>query len=285
VSNGKIKSNSITSGYIKNHGIKNIDLGANAVQGNTIANDSVDGNDIKEKTLGQVPSAEIASRAFVADLAGHADVADKAAVADRLSNQFPINRFTLPIGRATVAGFFDSDGPQGTGDTGDDEHSNQRKNVFKVGPVTVVADCKRTSNGDNSAPDDPFTSPGSFEEDGDEAKLLVYTDSGTVTFNSLGNSSRRNIPPGEGDSVPNDTNGNPNQENVGGEGKHMALAAARDPQTAAPERDWKTAYKFGTIYISTDGGTEVLMTAYAGIDVLGVGDNCVFGGQYTVLHA
>ena len=67
-------------------------------------------------------------------------------------------------------------------------------------------------------------------------------------------------------------------------GQHMALAVARDPQQASPEQDWVTAFKASSIYVATSGGTEFAFHAYAGIDVLGVGDRCVFGGVVTLIH-
>jgi hypothetical protein len=196
-------------------------------------------------------------------------------------SQFRVDRTTLPIGRPTVAGVLPN---TTTPKPGDAEKSSQRKVLAKVAGVSLVADCKRTTNGDAAGPDVAPTASGSFDEDGDEAKILIYTDNGTVTFNSLGNSSRRNIVPGEGGPVVKDTNPSSRaQENTGGEGKHMAIAAARDPQTDAPENDWVTAYKVGSIYVAHSSGTEFVFTGYAAIDTLGVGDNCAFGGVLTVV--
>jgi hypothetical protein len=191
-----------------------------------------------------------------------------------VTNETTIDKFTLPIGRATV----DQDG--GAVDAeGDSEKSDQRKEFAKVGPVSLVADCKRTDNGNGGAPDAPFTSPNSFNEDGDEAKVLVYTDSGTVTFNSLGGSSRRNIPPGEGEVGDPDPGAYTQaEESDGGEGAHMGIAAARDPDQTTPEDDWGFAYRVRTLYISHSNGTELIFTGFAGIDVLGADDQCVFGG-------
>jgi hypothetical protein len=193
-------------------------------------------------------------------------------------NEATIDRFTLAIGRPTIEGFF-------TTNPGDDEKSTIRKEMAKVGPISLMADCKRTTNGNDGAPDDPFTSPNSFDEDGDEAKILIYTDSGTVTFNSVGESSRRNIPPGEGASVANDNTGGASQtkEVTGGEGKHMAIKTARDPDQTTPEDDWAFGYRVGTIYINHSGGTQLIFTGYAGIDVLGADDQCVFGGTLKVV--
>jgi hypothetical protein len=186
-------------------------------------------------------------------------------------NEIEIPRTLLPIGRATQ-------NPGGGPPSGDDEKSDQRKELAKVGPVSLVADCKRTDNGNGGAPDAPFTSPNSFNEDGDEAKILVYTDSGTVSFNSLGQSSRRNIPPGEGDLGDLGVVTGQATETNGAEGTHMAIAAARDPDQTAPEDDWAFAYRVGTIYITHSNGTELVFTGYAGIDVLGADDQCVFSG-------
>jgi hypothetical protein len=206
-----------------------------------------------------------------------------------LPADFRVDRFTLPIGRPTIAGI-NAGAPFGTHSTfGDSEKSNQRKEFLHVSGIRMVADCKRTTNGDAAGPDTAPTNPGQFDEDGDEAKILIYADPGeTVTFNSLGNSSRRNIPAGEGSTTPpgdspQGTASSKQQESIGGEGKHMAIAAARDPQQSAPENDWVTAYKIGTIYITTNTGTEMIFTGYAAIDTLGVGDNCGFGGLLKVV--
>jgi len=195
------------------------------------------------------------------------------------SNQATITRTSLPLGRATVPGVI-------AGRPGDDEKSNQRKTLFNVGPVSVVFDCKETTNGDQGDPGDPFTNDTNFDEDGDEGKWEVYTSSGTVNFNSLGSSSRRNIGPGTGTSVPSDTSG-PSAvaaEHTGGEGKHMALAVARDPQQASPEQDWVTAFKAADIYVAHSSGVEFTFHGYVGIDVLGIGDRCVTAGVVTVIH-
>jgi hypothetical protein len=194
-------------------------------------------------------------------------------------NQATVGRTSLPVGQPTIEGPLTS--------PGDNEKSNQRKTLFNVGPVSVVLDCKKTSNGDNSPPEDAFTNPGSFDEDGTEGKLLVYTSSGTETFSSLGASSRRNIPPGQGSpATANDPNGAGAvaAENHGGEGKHMALAVARDPEQAAPERDWVTAFKAADIYVAHSSGTEFSFHGYVGIGVLGVGNRCVSGGVVTIIH-
>jgi hypothetical protein len=281
--NQELKKNSIYSRHIKNRQVKNADLGRNAVQSPNVFDDSLTGADIKELSLGQVPSSIAADNAKVADSAKKADVAD------RLSNQTRIARTVLDIGRPTVPKFgVFSGGGNGDDGPGDAEKSDVRKELFRAGPISVVADCKRTSNGDGANPDDPFTNNGSFDEDGDEAKILVYTDDGTVSFNSAGQSSRRNIPPGEGGPVNNDNQGANGSETAvrevtGGEGKHMALGVARDPQQALPEDDWTYAYQFKSIYIAHSGGTEILLNVYAGIDVLGADDKCVFGGQVTQL--
>ena len=156
-----------------------------------------------------------------------------------VTNETTIDKFTLPIGRATVDGFFNDSPPDDS--PGDDEKSNQRREFAKVGPISMVADCKRTSNGDGGEADDPFTDDFSYnDEDGDEAKVLVYTDNGTISFNSMGQSSRRNIPPGEGESEANDEDPDgysQAEETDGGEGAHMAIAAARDPEQSAPDNE------------------------------------------------
>jgi CARDB len=180
-----------------------------------------------------------------------------------------LDRTVLPLGRATI------DTPGGFGD---DEKSDQRATLANIGGVQLVADCKKTTNGDGGDPDDPPVDNTNTDQDGDEAKILVYTDTGTVTFSSLGESSRKNIPAGEGEAGDPTNDGDQAEETNGGEGTHQAIAAARDPSETAPEDDWAFAYRFSTIYINHSNGTELIFTGYAGIDVVGVGDNCVFSG-------
>ena len=142
-----------------------------------------------------------------------------------------------------------------------------------------MADCKRTTNGDDGDPDDPFTGVNNFDQDGEEAKILIYTDSGTVTFNGPGNSSHRNIPPGEGATEDDEPAATTQADDfTGGEGLHMAIATARDPDQTDPADDFAFAFRVGSIYISHSNGTEMIFTGYAGIDVLGAEDQCVFGG-------
>jgi hypothetical protein len=190
------------------------------------------------------------------------------------SDETVLDRTVLPIGRATAGGGVDG-APVGNGD---DEKSDQRATLANIGGVQLVADCKRTTNGDNSDPDTAPVDDNDTDQDGDEAKILVYTDTGTVTFSSLGESSRRNIPAGEGTVGDGNDTGVQGDETNGGEGTHQAIATARDPSATAPEEDWAFAYRVSTIYINHSNGTELVFTGYAGIDVLGVGDNCVFSG-------
>ena len=84
----------------------------------------------------------------------------------------------------------------------------------------------------------------------------------------------------------------------------MALATARDPEariagdqndndpaigedTTAPifepEDDWEAAFRNGSIYVATSTGTEFILNAYVGVDVLGADDRCVFGGTVTTV--
>jgi hypothetical protein len=190
-----------------------------------------------------------------------------------------LQNIALPLGRATLPGTEAA--------PGDDEKSDRRAELASAGPIRIVADCKRTSNGDDGEADAPFGTPNAYDEDGDEAKILVYTDRGTLTFNGPGASSRRNIPPGEGAPEDDDPGGGYTQadETNGGEGAHMAIAAARDPDQAAPgarggasQGTVAFAYKVKTIYISHSNGTELIFTGFAGIDILGAEDSCVFGG-------
>jgi hypothetical protein len=174
----------------------------------------------------------------------------------------------------------------------DDEGSTSTVQLAKVGPVSVIGLCRATTNGDDGAPGSGFGTGFNFDEDGDEALILFRLDDGAGTMTWRGpQGPRRNIPPG-------DTIGDPQsvedpEDDFGGTGKHLALAAARDPApvvtdngnvTSGPEDDWETGWMSGSVFAATSGGDEFVMHAYAGIDVLGVGDQCVFGGGITVIN-
>jgi hypothetical protein len=196
-----------------------------------------------------------------------------------------IDRTTLPFGTATGSQSPDD----GRGSAQPDEGSSQSTQLAKVGPVQVRALCRTTTNGDGDAPGSAFDPGFSFEEDGDEAFIALRLDDGAGTMTWRGpQGPRRNIPPG--DSAPTQTVQKAAATDAGGLGKHIALATARDPQPAGtpnassgPEDDWETAFISGSVLVATSNGTEFVLNAFAGIDVLGVGDQCVFGGGITVI--
>ena len=102
-------------------------------------------------------------------------------------------RTPLDLGRKT----FDSPDDRRLGD---DEGSTSMTELAKVGPISVRALCRRTTNGDEGFdPDggggraaerrrpryalrDHEDWPRRFREDGDEAKILLYSDSGDFSF-------------------------------------------------------------------------------------------------------
>jgi hypothetical protein len=176
-----------------------------------------------------------------------------------------------------------------------DEGSDSTVQLAKVGPVTVLGLCRRTTNGDNQDPDEDPISDFEFDEDGDEAIIVFRLDEGAGTMSWRGpHGPRRNIPPGDDIGAPQSSEFP--DDDGGGTGKHMALATARDPApvvtdevrgdgpTGGPEDDWETGFVSGSVLLATTGGTEFVLHGYAGIDTLGVGDNCVFGGGITVLR-
>ena len=148
-----------------------------------------------------------------------------------------MGRTTLGIGRATVdlAQF-----PKANGKRADGVATRTRvdaEGLIKVGPLTFRALCRRTTNGEGEPPD-TTTAGGGFDEDGEEAKILVDTDSGTMSFNGQ-NGPRSNIPAGTG--TPSD------DEEAGGEGKHKLVVAVRDPNDstdpADDEGEWRDGFR------------------------------------------
>jgi CARDB len=211
-----------------------------------------------------------------------------------------IPRKTLDLGEATRLG------PDGAGDN---EGSTQQFDLAEVGGVRIRALCVSTTNGDNELPRDDDDGDGflgvennfNTDEDGDEAKILLYLDRDQGNFSFAGPHGKRfNVNAGFGNTTtsiadaPNDT---------GGDGKHMAIATAADPESRIrgdaddtddtvgedadfdPEDDWEHAFRNGSVYVATSSGTEFILNAYAGVGVLGTrADQCSFGGSITVVN-
>lgn len=173
---------------------------------------------------------------------------------------------------------------------GDDEGSTQTSNAMTIGPITIRYLCRQTTNGDGGDPSTPFGPSNAFDEDGDEAKVLLYSTEGTFSFSSV-NGQRMNIPAGDG---------TPGQEDEGGgEGKRQVLSAMHDPDPNSTrhrrnpfqgggnttEPEYTSGFRSSSAYVAHSGGTEFVLHAWAGIDVLGVGnDRCVFGGVVQVVQ-
>ncbi len=175
-------------------------------------------------------------------------------------------------------------------DPGDDEGSTQTSDALQVGPLTIRYLCRQTTNGDNGDPSAAFGAADAFDEDGDEAKILIYS-SGEGTFSFSGPQGQRmNIPAGNGEAGRDDE--------AGGEGKRQVLSAIHDPdpnstfrrngrsdQDNNDEPEVRSGFRSGSAYVAHSGGTEFIIHAWAGIDVLGVGnDRCVFGGTVQVVQ-
>jgi CARDB protein len=204
----------------------------------------------------------------------------------------PIARTVLPLGSATVdlATFPRANGDRPDGTATPDEGSTSETSLVKYGPFDIVASCKRVTNGDDDTPSTPPIDgstefgPNGWDEDGDEAKVLVYVNEGSYTMaGRVG--PRKDIPAGRGTPADDGVNG--------GEGKHMALAVNHDPgeteEDQGPPEDnqqaWTHVYRTTDTYIVHSSGTQLILRAWAGIDVLGVGDdNCVFGGVLEVVQ-
>jgi hypothetical protein len=214
-----------------------------------------------------------------------------------------IPRRFMPLGEATI------DGP----DThpGDNEGSTQQVDLLEVGGVRIRALCRTTTNGDNDLPRHDNDNDGFLgvdndfdtEEDGDEAKILLYLDRPEGNFSFAGPHGKRfNVQAGFGNTT---TSIEDPAGDTGGEGKHMAIATASDPESRIagdaddsdptvgedtspqpfqPEDDWEQAFRNGSVYVATSAGTEFILNAYAGIGVLGApADQCAFGGSVTVV--
>ena len=212
-----------------------------------------------------------------------------------------IPRKTLPLGEATIDGPFS--GP------GDNEGSTEQFDLAEVGGVRVRALCRETTNGDNDLPGFDADGDGfqgvdndfDTEEDGDEAKILLYLDRPEGNFSFAGPHGKRwNIDAGFGNTT---TSIEDPSNDTGGEGKHMAIATAADPESHIegdaddsdgtvggdgsfePEDDWEHAFRNGSVYVATSSGTEFILNAYVGIGVLGSSaTQCTFGGAITVVH-
>ena len=101
-----------------------------------------------------------------------------------------------------------------------------------------------------------------------------------------------NIPAGAGEPDRDDEGG--------GEGKRQVLSAMHDPDPATTRRqhrqqrrrtgnadqpEYEFGFRSGSAYVAHSSGTEFVLHAWAGIDVLGVGnDRCVFGGTVQVVQ-
>jgi hypothetical protein len=84
-----VAKNSVGSPQIKDGAVQTADLGANAVVSSKVQTDTLTGADIKESTLGKVPTAAKADQATTADsatAAGSATTADSATNADHATS-------------------------------------------------------------------------------------------------------------------------------------------------------------------------------------------------------
>ena len=198
----------------------------------------------------------------------------------------PIARTTIPLGDPTVdiGTFPTANGQRPAGTATPDEGSTSKTTLMEYGPFDIVGSCKTVTNGDNQTPSTAPTPGGFGDEDGDEAKILVYVDTGSYTMQGGRHGPRMNIPAGEGQPGEDDVNG--------GEGKHMALAVNHDPDTGedaddpTEEHAWSSNFRSTDAYIIHSSGTQLILRVWAGIDVFGVGnDSCIFGGVLEVVVA
>ena len=153
--------------------------------------------------------------------------------------------------------------------------------LAKVGPIHVDGLCRHTTT-DNS--------PGQGES---EAQIIVWTEGpGSLSFHGQVGP-RENIPSG----VPNYTPSPPAPETdpVAGEGDHLFATGSNENNDAQSATDPKTdtpgdpttfkkqlnrfpGFGFARGPVMTSDGHFLILDAFAGLDVLGAYDQCVFGG-------
>jgi hypothetical protein len=210
---------------------------------------------------------------------------------------FRIDRTILATGEANLD---DQTGPNAGGTP--DEGSTQQQDVLTIGPLTFTILCRENVPGEVENSNFPHGAEDATKKD--EAKVLVYSSSGLLSFKeergqAAGLGARVDIPPGRG--VPGD------DTVAGGEGQHQILAVERqgddgmgpDATPAAsgtapgvPDNPYHAGFDQGIAYIAHSSGLHVLFEGFAGIDTAGTttpegddnGDSCVFGGAVTVLH-
>ena len=189
-----------------------------------------------------------------------------------------------PIGRATVLGFFNDAPPNDA--PGNNEKSDQRREYAPVGRINLVADSKRTTNGERSGPT-PLLDRRRLRprrQRGQDPRLRRHRrDHLRQPGRVVAPTSR----PGKARPRTSRDKGPYTQaEEATAGGRPPAIASARDPEQERRRLcggPWAFAYKVGTIYIDPSGGTELICTGYAGVDVLRAEDQCMFGGTLKVL--
>jgi hypothetical protein len=181
------------------------------------------------------------------------------------------------------------------------------RNLAVVGGVHIDGLCRVTnSNGAGGfnpnngndvnlwKADDPNFAPGGESE----AKIIVWSETGTMSFKGDAGP-RTNVPaggPSFDSGTPSDHEPAGEQQNasatngeggagkgpdpVQGEGEHMfAHSSNENGDENRPLDGTLPAFGYGAGWVATSGGTDLVLNAFAGLDVLGVGgNNCVFAG-------
>lgn len=252
-----VGENSVGSSELKDRSVRNRDLGTNSVHGRVIPDDSIGGDEVNEKTLGQVPQAS------GAEYAERADVANFATTAGGLSSQITIPRTTVDL--------------TGPVDAGLEREGGNVRNLASIGRLRVDGVCRITErNGIGRGFGSP---PAPLVEEGQaEAKIVIWSTDGTLSFQGL-NGPRMNVP-GGAIAYNNTPSGNPTPSNPqDGEGEHQFIGASND--SGDEERFYLSrypAFHAGGGYAAVDLGDEITLNVYAGVNVLGAIDRCVFGG-------
>jgi len=292
--NAKLKKNSITSRYIRNRNVKHIDIGRNAVHSDNVCPDCVFGTDIKESSLGKVPSAGTADTATEANHAAnaeHAKDADHSKVADALASETIIPRSTLDFTAINPVTRLDEGGNTST--------------LATVGGLKIEGLC-RVTQGDG-------TGTRRNRTDEAESKVLLWSDGQALTFSGRVGP-RKNVPAGaisyDDANVPNPDPNDANDTNPGdandptlypngvtgwsttvdppaGEGNHMFLAASNefrdeDRWSGTPDDGGVggfPGYQSWVGIVNLDDGSTYILSMYTGFRTLGVANRCVYGGM------
>jgi hypothetical protein len=280
-------SRTIAGSRLKSRTLSTRHFRTGAVNHRIIKQNTIGQQDVKDFTLldKDIGTDQVGGRA------ANEDTFDPVPFARRLTSQVRIPRTTVSLTSGFVsfgtsaectAGNPASDGesayPSSTACGGEGGNTKQLTSIGKGKTIIIEGLCRK------NAPTE------------DEAKVMAYSNTGTLSFQGE-NGARKNVPAGRSPTE-NSSTGARGLDRRNGEGQHQLLAVSRDPRgsinsTSSDEdlvtgtgqgADLAAAFKATrSNLVVTSDGLEVVVDIYAGIDALGVGDKCVFGGMVQFL--